>query len=361
MIFFYSNYGFPGRAMGGGIVKKIESVFIHWDVGHYEAIATFGYKKALQYAFFPLLPALIFVVSTLTKLSIDSSIVLVAFLNFALFYFALRWFWKSYYQSELDFVLVLSLPYTFFLLFPYTESLYLGLTFLFFTILHKKIKGWWLYLAILAFFLVLSRSVGAVLAPSLLVYLLIESYPVFKIHGWKLAFKNCLYYLPTFFTYLAGLGVYLYLGYLGTGNWLQFKESQKEWGRFSENNNLIAFSKDLFQGYLHFPSSENKAEKIMLVVGLFAIIFFFTKAKKTAFNVFISVYSLFVCILPLMSYNLASLHRLMIAVPVYYLVFVYWLASIKDPNVKGALQIGFFMFNFVLLLVFASGRSIWLG
>ncbi len=219
IIFFYYNFGFPGRA-GSGLIRKIQGVFLHWDVGHYEAIATFGYKQSIQYSFFPLLPGIVFLISKITTLSIQSSIVLVAFLNFALFYFSIKWFWQIYYNFKLDFILILSLPYSFFLLFPYTESLYLGLNFLFFSILYTKIKRWSVYLSILAFLLVFSRSFGIMLGPALLIYIFFENYSTIKTKQWKEILNKILLYFPIFVTYIIGIWSYLYIGYLGTGNWL---------------------------------------------------------------------------------------------------------------------------------------------
>ncbi len=99
----------------------------------------------------------------------------------------------------------------------------------------------------------------------------------------------------------------------------------------------------------------------MLLVGLSTIIIFFLKNKKTAFNIFLSVYSLLIWLLPLTSFNLGSLHRYTISIPIYYMILVYGLMKIKDHKLKTALQIGFFMLNFVMLLIFASGKNIWLA
>lgn len=127
VIFFFGFTNFPHS-------ENFEPDFLknlaNWDGGHFLGIAKYGYIEKYQYAFFPLYPLLINIVSNLTRDYLTAALIIsitCAFLTIHLLYGLVRLdFDKKIAQKVI--LLLLLFPTSFYLLTVYSESLFLFLT-----------------------------------------------------------------------------------------------------------------------------------------------------------------------------------------------------------------------------------------
>lgn len=119
---------------------KLLSGLKNWDSGHYIGIAENGYTKKYQFAFFPLYPMLIKIISILTGNYLSSALIISitsSVVGLWLFHSIL----KEEFNKNLKKIIIslLIFPTSFYLLLPYTEGLFFLLTMLFFYFLRKNI------------------------------------------------------------------------------------------------------------------------------------------------------------------------------------------------------------------------------
>jgi Gpi18-like mannosyltransferase len=177
--------------------------FVTWDAEHYIGISLYGYKGSPEnMAFYPLWPALIHIFTPIFGGAAASGTILANIFSVA----ALVLFYKLV-QSKFDrkiadisLLLLLALPGTLFLAFPYTEALFLLLSVATLNCLEKERcwrAGFWAFLA------ALTRPVGL-----FLVIVFIGA--AIKCKNWKVALAGI--------GPLLGYGAVLLILYLQTGN-----------------------------------------------------------------------------------------------------------------------------------------------
>jgi Gpi18-like mannosyltransferase len=157
-------------------------ILTHHDGGHYLLMAQFGYNiptigvKAL--AFLPLFPFLIFLTNNLINNYYLSAI----FLNIIFSTLSIFLLYKivkkefDYKVAYLTVFLFLIFPTTFFILMPYTESLFILLSLAAFYLLEKNKIGW---AAVLGILLSLTRLLGLVICIPIFLHI-VENYKLTK-------------------------------------------------------------------------------------------------------------------------------------------------------------------------------------
>lgn len=210
---FTSIFLFTQQAtLSVGFIKTFES----WDGGHFISISENGYTQNYQYAFFPLFPYLLKIINSVFLInSAVSSLVLNALLLFGflkIFFDIL----KSQYDENVSLriiVLFLLYPFSFFLLLPYSEALFLFLTGFFFWYIFKKN---FLLASVFCSLALLTRISGLFLIPVL----------VFSIYkGDK---KNLIFLLFPIGTIIC----YIFWIFNNTGSWVILLQAEKiYWGR----------------------------------------------------------------------------------------------------------------------------------
>lgn len=194
---------------GGDLNYSLAPYFFGWgnfDGEHYVSISIFGYR-GLEQAFFPLYPILISAFTKLFATDLYSSIIFsnlfgMLISNISLL-FALFFLWRlitldfSENIARITITLLLLFPTSFYFSAVYTESLFLMLSVASF---YYARKGKWLMSALTGGFSSVTRVIGILLFPALLIYAWSR-----KVLGYKLMW---LLLMP------CSLGVYMLYQYL---------------------------------------------------------------------------------------------------------------------------------------------------
>lgn len=128
-------------AAGAGREFDYWASWAQWDGGHYWEIANWGYQSPHDFAFFPLFPTVVKIISSITGLAILFSGLLLANLAFLIFLYllaklvALRFNRKIAINTLITF---LFFPTTFFAVAFYSEAIFLALATLTFLALAQK-------------------------------------------------------------------------------------------------------------------------------------------------------------------------------------------------------------------------------
>ncbi len=137
VIFFFGFTNFPhAENFKTDFLKNLAN----WDGGHFLSIAEHGYIEKYQYAFFPLYPLLINIVSNLTHDYLIAGLIIsltCAFLTIHLFYGLVSLDFEKKFAQKTVFSLLI-FPTSFYLLAVYSESLFLFLTVATFLSIRKK-------------------------------------------------------------------------------------------------------------------------------------------------------------------------------------------------------------------------------
>jgi len=211
------------RFLGGGPNNyRIFPEFFSWanfDGEHYLSIAIFGYK-ALEHAFFPIYPMIIYFFSHLFSSnlleSIVNSVLVGIYISNISFIFALILLFElikidfSRKISFLTLVVLLIFPTSFYFGSLYNESLFLLLSVLSF---YFARKGKWRFASLFGLLSSATRVFGILLLPALL----IEAYQQ------RISIKKVLWLFMIPF----GLGAYMVYQYINVGDPLAFYHLQK--------------------------------------------------------------------------------------------------------------------------------------
>ncbi len=142
-------------------IPKLLSFSFNWDAGWYYSIAKLGYSKTITpiYAFFPLFPIMVRLIS---KLGLN--IVISGFLiNLVATFFSLLGLYKlslEFFDNKkawLTVFLFMAFPMSFFMFAFYTEALFCALSF---WAIYFTRKRFWAYASILAMFCSATRLIG---------------------------------------------------------------------------------------------------------------------------------------------------------------------------------------------------------
>ncbi len=144
-------------------------IWDQWDFGYYQKIAEFGYSKADgSLAFYPLFPWLMGLATFIARSYLAAGLIIsgIASMVAAILLRRLVQFDYSASVAMRSVWFFLIFPTAYFLHVAYSESLFLALALA--CILAARVKRWWLA-GILGAFCWMTRGVGAVLVPSLVV------------------------------------------------------------------------------------------------------------------------------------------------------------------------------------------------
>ena len=291
---YYGDIAHYGRALAS---------FAHFDGIHYLRLIRHGYDDTGSQAFFPIYPLL---VRTLTFNFFDPLFVAVALnlsLLFSTLYLVVRALSPKHSRRFL--LLFLSFPTSFYLLANYTESLFIFLVTLFFTLLTRK-KYFWA--ALVAGIASGTRVVGVFLALSLLVELIQSK------QSWWLAFMLLLLSICG----LLGYSGYLYHLY---GDPLKFVHVMSMFGVGRSTGEIILLPQLLYRYFRILSTSP-----LTSLIGLRALWELTTLALVSVWLYFARhvlplpalVFCLGAIIFPTLSGTLSSFPRyVLVAIPLY--------------------------------------------
>lgn len=332
-VFAVSYFGFlsfPHADDSSDFLKRLAI----WDGGHYVQIAEFGYREKFQYAFFPLYPALI---NLLTKLigNFTTSGVLISLLSTFL---ALHIFYRlitidyGKQNAQKTLLALLFFPMSFYFLTSYTEGLFFLLSVLTFLSIRKNN----FFLATLASaFASATRITGLGLAITLIVYVYLSG--GFKKNNW--------------FVLFAPLGFIAYSFYLysNTGDPLYFIKAQSHFW----NQGLVFPGSVLFHSFKQIITPNfllnNFRDLLDLLFACFGIIMLWRVLKKLSIDYVL--YSFFAFVLPLFSPTLAAFPRYLLTIFPIFLAFSFY----KNTYITFFYQVICLMLSSVYTILFING------
>lgn len=316
----------PGAGCGLGYFKLLSN----WDGNHFWQIAESGYIVFTDFAFFPMLPATVFPIISLTHIS---TVVVGPVLNWVLtligVYFLFKLLRLDFKKTESLWIilLLLSFPLSFFFLTFYSESLFLALSVSALYFYRKKR----LYLCILLLtLLTLTRMVGV----ALVFAIILDAYRK-KGAIWK-------FFLP-----FLGIGIYIIYTYQKSGYILAIAAAEENWNR------LIAIPGTSIYNYIWIMiregvSYENYLLLFDLIIVVLALILVLRSVKYL--SPLYWQYTLFSILIPLSTSTFLSFPRFLIVV--FPLFISLYLMSIKIVRVSyvivGFILLNILFFNFLL-------------
>lgn len=341
-----SFVGFSSMPHSGKFGSEFFKSLANWDGGHFLGIAEYGYSEKFQYAFFPLYPLVIRVLSQFTNNYLLAGIlisVVASFLGLQLLYRIVKEDFDKQSlpigkqslptgkkKAEQAVLTLLFFPTSFFLLTSYSEGLFFFLVVAGFYFLQKQR----LYLAVIfAALASATRLAGLALAFSLIV----QVWVTFGINR-----RN-------FFVLLAPAGFIIYCWYLyiQTGDPFYFVTAEANWQRslsipglnFWETLRNLATGQNILQ----YPM--NALDFLFAVFGLGFVIRSFRFLP-----LFFGLYGLISLLLPLFTSTLDSVPRFLLPIfPIFiliallksrYLIFSYQIISLMLLSLFAILFVG---------------------
>lgn len=358
-------------AMGFVIYKQHfpEQLANRLDSEHYVGIAANRYTSAEtnRFAFFPLLPLEIKLVSFLTFGSLAWAALIACSINYFLLVFVLDKFLQRYctenkLSKHTTLLLSIMMPFTVFLMIPYTEGLFTLLLFsILYLLAYKKISApQILSLALLSAAIVLTRSIGLGIVFLFLPFV------------WKLFQKKDLKFvvllIPLAFACFALLS-FSYMGYVKTGDFLITPHAQQYWDRSFTLNIFKPFVDNivsLFSGQWWIKCTQRACRRSIFIESFFFLFlplcaFWFAKNvdMKKSVNKALLIFSIFAMILPLFSDSLMSYNRFAAIIPVYFLGIPILLQKKLSTRTQNYFLVSFIFIQIAIYLLYIRGN--WLG
>lgn len=293
----------------------------NWDGGHYLGIAKGGYSEKFQYAFFPLYPLLIKLLSLVTRNFLLSAVFISLFSTYLglnlLYRLVSKYFDKKIAEKTISSFIFF--PTSFFLLTAYSEGLFFLLVILAFYLLRQKKLFWATIVASLSS---ATRLAGLAVA----VGLLIEVITTEGINR-----KN-------WFILFAPLGFIIYSIFLyqQTGDPFYFIVAENHWQR-----TLAIPTASFWQALINITDVNVLLDLIFAIFGLGLAIRTFRFLPAS-----LAIYSLISVLIPLFTPTLLSIPRYLLPV---FPIFI-TLALLKKPFLAFSLQI----FSIMLLGIFTA-------
>lgn len=327
-----------------------------WDSRHYSNIAEFGYDHVdehqdEEYAFFPLFPLQIKLVAMITGLAYPIATTIAGFINTILVFWLVHNFFRVYLTKYIPeqlknlnniFLLFVLLPFNYFYIFAYTESLFvLLMTAILTYLLHIKIVNkWFCFLPALSYMMGITRSPGIFISLVFVFTFLqinfAKSWADFIINC-RLNWKSNLVLVISIIANIAGLLSFLYYGFLKTGNFWISRDVQKFWGRESSGINIFEpiynglfelFKQDKCWGYCTQTYIYYYFAFLLILICAWI---FYKYFRNNIFNYNFLILSICFTVLPLTTNQLASYNRIFAVSPIYYIIFpiflVYYIPS----------------------------------
>lgn len=325
----YLGYFIQSGATLEGFITKLGN----WDGAHYLDIAKNGYREDYQYAFFPLFPLILRLISQVTQNYFATAI----FLNLTATLLAISIFFKLVQLefnkkiAEKSVIFLLAFPTSFYLLTAYSEGLFLlfvSLAFYFF----KKDK--FLYSVIFASLASATRLAGLAVVLALLFEILLNR---------KLKGKNWLILLAP-----SGFVSYCVYLYISVGDPFYFLTAQLHWLRtlsvpgmaIWDNLRIISFPGFVFR----YPTLA--INLIFTIFGIGMVIRSFRFLPPLY-----GIYGIISLILPLATSTLMSMPRFLLPIfPIFVLM-----ALIKNKYATFTFQLLFVLLLSALLILFING------
>lgn len=303
----------------GGIGEEL-SVWTNWDGNNYIMIARGGYsdEPLPLYAFFPLLPVLIKVLTIILPISYPLAGIIIsrlATLGALIFFVKLiekQWNKEIAYKAAW---FLLIFPTSFFMFAVYTESLFLFTTIASWYFAKEKN---WILAGVFGFFSATSRLVG-ILTTFIIMweYLSSKSWNIRKIQWGILSSLG-----P-----ILGLISYGYYNYVQTGSFLHFLEVQKYWsahGRGGYHNPIEIVIKELLNTFSDKSSILGILGSLDLWVTLFiiGILLWETIGKLLPRQYLLWAWA--ITLIPIISGSLVGMPRYVLTCFPIYIIIALW-------------------------------------
>ena len=332
-VFTIFYFGFSLFPHSGSFERDFMKSLANWDGGHFLGIAKFGYSENFQYAFFPLYPILINLVSKITGSFLAAGIlisIVTTFLTVNLLYQLVSMEFSKEYAKKAVLAFLL-FPTSFYLLTVYTESLFLLLAIATFFFARKNK----IFIATITAALASgTRLAGLAVVLGLFIY-------VYQRGG--LNRKN-------WFVIFASLGFILYSFYLyqHTGDPFYFVQAESNWQREMVVPGLAfveSFKKLTIPGFI----AQNFNIFLDFVFAVFGIGIIWKIFRKLSIDY--AIFALVSFMLPLFSPTLAALPRYMLTIFPIFLVLSFY----KNKYLVFAYQIFATLFLAGFAILFISG------
>ncbi len=326
--------------------KYLLSTWYRWDTIHYLEIADFGYDFDLVNTVWPpLFPFVIKVLGFFIKPSILSAIIgsnIFFILGiFLLFILVEELFDEKISQNTIFYLLIF--PTSFFLIAPYSESLFLTLSVTVFLLVRKKK---WLWAGVISAFAALCRVQGIILVVPIVVELIRDYY---KDRNFRYLLKNSLSCIYAPFAY----GIYSLYVYFGLhANW-PWETLSLYWGqRFALPWEGFYYTISSLMGYIKNIDYSPTIVKILnILLPLFSVYLLFKVRKKIPISFSIYSWIMLFIIICKVDYNdsLVSVIRYLLTV---FPIFIAFAITIKNKYVKLTYATFGVMFHTILLVYY---------
>lgn len=317
------------------------------DAAHYMGIAKDGYQRvpfdvtdvrSQEFAFFPLHPLLLWLVSKVTP----DPILWGAALCNLFFFLALVLLYKLTLTFDSDesvarrtIFYLAAFPVSYFFSAPFTESLFVFLTVASFYAARRE--RWWAA-GVFGLLASATRLTGVLLLPSLLVlsWQMYRSLQVKKIVGLLL--------VPF------GLFAYMFYSWWLTGDALAFKHASEAWGRKPTMNLLSALTKYLVQPYNISESWNLHLLNISCALLCFVCIYILVRRREWA----MALYTSMSIVLPLSSGVLQSFERYTMG---FFPVFIALGMVTSSQRLDQSIRFVFIFLLGIMTVLFAAGYT----
>jgi Mannosyltransferase (PIG-V) len=327
------------------IARQLRQTMAQADTNHYMAIAQMGYaheafdvnsRRSQSFAFFPMLPMLMWVLRQTTSDAMLWSALLCNlffFLALVLLYRLTVAFGYGDSVARRTIFYIAAFPVSYFFSLPFTESLFVFLTVASFY--AAKRERWWLA-GVIGMFASATKLTGALLLPSLLIlsWQMYRSLQIRKIMGLAL--------VPL------GLFSYMFYAWRLSGDPLAFMHANQAWGR----RPTIYFLGPLFR-YLMHPHEIVAGWHFNLLNACCALLCFFciyilVRRREWAF----AFYTFTAILLPLSSGLLQSLERYTMG---FFPMFIGLAIVVRSDYVDQAIRFVFVFMLAIMTFLYAIG------
>jgi hypothetical protein len=337
-------------AFSGG--ARFVTGLVRFDALHYLVIAEHGYTRSdpgLE-AFFPLYPLTVHLVAAPLEMLHHSQMIyplvaiglnlLLIMLGLSLLMYLLKLDLKPAY-ALIGALLLLVTPFSFFLLAPYTEALFLCLTVGSFLAARRQV--WWLA-GLLAALASATRFPGLLLVPVLAIEYLDQV-------GWRIEkVKTDLLWLL-----LAPLGAVAYFGYLAMNGGITgyLSAYHTSWPERKFDLNIISTISRPIESMAHSGHiSLNALMALGALAGVLTLLVITWRELRPSYR----VYTILSLILPLLTTTLDSVGRYyMLIFPVYLMLAI---VARRRPFLIGTLAFAGAAYGSLMLMLFVKGYFI---
>ncbi|MDD5147155.1 MAG: mannosyltransferase family protein [Candidatus Daviesbacteria bacterium] len=320
-VLFITYFGFSTLPHSNKFEYDFFGSFGNWDGGHFLGIAKAGYSQKFQYAFFPLYPLAIKILSLVTHNFLLAAVLIsmvATFLGLNLLYkLVIEDFDKKIATETV--LIFLFFPTSFFLLTAYSEGLFFFLAVLTFYLLRQKKLFWGVAAAALVS---ATRLAGLAVGAGLIAEVIATQ--GFNRKNWYIIFAP------------AGFVIYCIYLYLQTGDPFYFITAENHWQR-----TLAVPTAGFWQALTNVTSFNIFLDLIFAILGVgFAV------RSLRFLPPSLAIYSLLSVGIPLFTATLSSMPRFLLPVfPIFILM-----ALIKKPLISISLRV----FSIMLLAEFST-------